>query len=99
MRAIVGALVGLVAFAGASLALAPNTPLSAFPSEAEAQQHCPTDTIVWLTIPPGVYPYKGERWYGNTIPGAFVCSNEPAQADVRALSQQPALSFAVSGLL
>ena len=62
---------GLVAFAGASLALSPNTPPSAFPSEAEAQQHCPTDTIVWLTIPTGVYHYKGQRWYGNTIPGAL----------------------------
>ena len=87
MRAIVGALVGLVAFAGASLALSPNTPLSAFPSEAEAQQHCPTDTIVWLTIPTGVYHYKGERWYGNTIRGAFVCRKEADQAGDRASTQ------------
>ena len=87
MRAIVGALVGLVAFAGASLALSPNTPLSTFPSETEAQQHCPTDTIVWLTIPTGVYHYKGERWYGNTIPGAFVCRKEADQAGDRASSQ------------
>ena len=87
LRAIVGTLVGLVAFAGTALALSPNAPLSAFPSEAEAQQHCPRDTVVWLNLPTGIYHYKGQRWYGNTIPGAFVCRSEADQAGDRASSQ------------
>ena len=87
LRAIVGTLVGLVAFAGTALALSPNAPLSAFPSEAEAQQHCPRDTVVWLNLPTGIYHYKGQRWYGNTSPGAFVCRSEADQAGDRASSQ------------
>jgi hypothetical protein len=87
LRAIVGALAGLVAFAGVALALSPNAPLSTFPSEAQAQQHCPRDTVVWLNLPTSVYHYKGQRWYGNTIPGAFVCRSEADQAGDRASSQ------------
>ena len=84
---MVGALVGVVAFAGAAVALSPNAPLSTFPSEAQAQQHCPGETIVWLNLPTGVYHYKGQRWYGNTTPGAFVCRREADQAGDRASKQ------------
>jgi hypothetical protein len=55
MRAIVGALVGLAAFAGVALALSPDASLSTFSSEVQAQQHCPKDTVVWLNLPTGIY--------------------------------------------
>jgi hypothetical protein len=84
MRAIVGALVGLAAFSGVALALSPSAPLSAFPTEAQAQQHCPGQTVVWLNLPTGTYHYKGQRWYGNTNGGAFVCRSEADQAGDRA---------------
>jgi hypothetical protein len=84
MRAIVGALVGLVAFSGVALALSPSAPLSTFPTEAQAQQHCQGQTVVWLNLPTGVYHYKGQRWYGNTSGGAFVCRSEADQAGDRA---------------
>ena len=61
MRAIIGALVGLVAFAGVALALSPNAPLATFPTEAQAQQHCPGQTVVWLNLPTRTYHYKGQR--------------------------------------
>lgn len=54
--------------------------LDQFQSERAAQQHCPTDTVVWLNIPTGVFHFKGQRWYGNTKSGAFVCQKE-AQKD------------------
>ena len=87
LRAIIGALVGLVAFAGVALALSPNAPLATFPTEAQAQQHCPRDTVVWLNLPTSVYHYKGQRWYGTTVPGAFVCRSEADQAGDQASRQ------------
>jgi hypothetical protein len=29
-------------------ALSPNAPLTNFPTETQAQRHCPADTVVWL---------------------------------------------------
>ena len=59
-------------------------PLEFFNSEDQAQQHCPSDVVVWLNIPSGVYHFKGERWYGATKNGAYVCKSEADQAGDRA---------------
>ena len=55
-----------------------------FYSEDAAQAHCPKDVVVWLNIPSGIYHYKGERWYGRTKRGAFVCEKEAIAAGERA---------------
>jgi hypothetical protein len=47
-----------------------------FQPEAEAKQHCPADTVVWLNVPTRVYHFKGMRWFGNTNSGAYVCRKE-----------------------
>jgi hypothetical protein len=47
-----------------------------FQFEAEAKQHCPADTVVWLNIPTHIYHFKGMRWFGITKAGAFVCRKE-----------------------
>jgi hypothetical protein len=47
-----------------------------FQFEAQAKQHCPADTVVWLNIPTHVYHFKGMRWYGNTKSGAYMCRKE-----------------------
>lgn len=54
--------------------------LTLYPTEQRAQKHCPQDTVVWLNLPTGVYHFKGERWYGNTKNGAFVCEQEADKA-------------------
>lgn len=51
-----------------------------FDTEQQAQQHCPSDVVVWLNIPSGVYHFKGQRWYGATKSGAYVCKKEADQA-------------------
>jgi hypothetical protein len=81
---ILGVLVGRVAFADIAPALSPNTPLPTFPSEREAREHCPKDTVVWLNLPTGIYHYRGERWYGYTVGGVYVCRGEADQAGDRA---------------
>ena len=60
---------GLVAVAAESAA-------PRFPSEAQAQEHCPKDVVVWLNIPTHIYHLRGMRWYGRTKNGAFVCRME-----------------------
>jgi len=47
-----------------------------FSTEEQAQQHCPSDIVVWLNLPTRIYHWKGMRWYGNTKNGAYVCKKE-----------------------
>jgi hypothetical protein len=75
-RSIVGLLIGL------TLAF-PAFALEKFTSEALARQHCPADTVVWLNLPTMIWHYKGERWYGRTKDGAFVCEKEAAASGAR----------------
>jgi hypothetical protein len=53
---------------------APSAPH--FHTEQQAQRHCPNDTVVWVNTTTGVYDLKGERWYGATKAGAYVCRKE-----------------------
>jgi hypothetical protein len=69
-----------LAIATQSFAAAPTI----FPTEEQAPQHCPRDTVVWLNLPTGIYHFKGERWYGRTKNGAFVCMKEADAAGDRA---------------
>ena len=65
-------------------AQSPKSPLATFPSEEQARQHCPSDTVVWLNLPSGIYHFKDERWYGSTKNGAYVCQQEADRAGDRA---------------
>jgi hypothetical protein len=56
-----------------------STPLTLYSSEEQAQQHCPSDAVVWLNLPTHIYHWKGMRWYGNTNNGAYVCKKEADQ--------------------
>jgi hypothetical protein len=55
-----------------------------FTTEQQAQQHCPSDVVVWVNVPSGVYHFKGQRWYANTKRGAFVCRKDADQGGYRA---------------
>ena len=58
--------------------------LALYRTEQQAQNHCPKDTVVWLDPPSRIYHFKGQRRYGNTNDGAFVCEQEADQAGNRA---------------
>lgn len=60
-----------------------SSSLTLFHNEQEAQQHCPKDIVVWLNLQTGIYHLKGERWYGNTRYGAYVCKTEADQTGDR----------------
>jgi len=57
-------------------AYAYSAPAPHFQSEQQAKQHCPNDIVVWVNTKTGVYHLKGERWYGATRDGAYVCQKE-----------------------
>jgi hypothetical protein len=57
--------------------------LNLFPTEQEAERHCPLDTVAWLNVPTGIYHLKGQRWFGRTKSGAYVCKQEADQAGDR----------------
>jgi hypothetical protein len=61
-----------------------DSSLAEFSTPDEAQAHCPSDVVVWLNTASGVWHYVGERWYGNTRSGAYVCEKEAAAAGDRA---------------
>jgi hypothetical protein len=39
--------------------------------------------VVWLNLPSGIYHLKGQRWYGRTKSGAYVCKQEADKAGDR----------------
>ena len=57
--------------------------LATFQNEQQAQQHCPADQVVWLNLPTAIYHQKGQRWYGATKNGAYVCRKEADMAGDR----------------
>lgn len=58
--------------------------LPLFSTEQAAQAHCPADIVVWLNIPSAIYHFKGQRWYGRTKNGAYVCKAEADNTGARA---------------
>ena len=57
-----------------------------FAASAQAPQHapptglsCPGDRPVWVNTRSGVYHYAGERYYGSTREGKFICERAARQ--------------------
>jgi hypothetical protein len=62
----------------------PATPeLALFSTETQAQNHCPSDIVVWLNLPTRIYHWKYMRWYGNTKNGAYVCKKDADENGAR----------------
>jgi hypothetical protein len=55
-----------------------------FQTQDAAQQHCPSDTVVWLNTRSDIYHFQGERYYGNTEREAYVCEAEADASGDRA---------------
>jgi hypothetical protein len=66
------------------VAAPPTTPPTNFATEKEADQHCPTDIVVWLDLSTRSYYYRGRQRYGATKNGAYVCREEAKSARLRA---------------
>jgi hypothetical protein len=68
--------------AASAATLSPEMPRFQF--ERQAQQHCPTDTVVWVVESRKSYNSSLERWYGRTSNGAYACLQDAVKAGYRA---------------
>ena len=67
-----------------------GTPAGAgeFATEAQAKSHCPGDTVVWANLSSKIYHFSGNRDYGNTKKGAYMCEGDTAAAGFRAAKNE-----------
>ena len=72
-----------VAFASSHYRVVPSGRVAMFNTAATAQEHCPSDVVVWLNTKTGIWHEKGMRWYGRTRYGAYVCRKEASAAGYR----------------
>ena len=69
---------------------AAHTTAGEFASEGEAKGHCPTDTVVWVNNRSRKYHYSGDRYYGTTKHGGYMCEGEAKSAgDAAAKNSKP----------
>lgn len=54
-----------------------------FDDPSTAQSQCPNDTVVWVNSNSGIYHMPGERWYGNTENGFYMCQQAADAAGYR----------------
>jgi hypothetical protein len=73
----------VTALAAASHANEASAQLSLFQTEAQAQQHCPNDTVAWVDFQKRIYYVAGQRLYAQGRTGTFVCRNEARRSGYR----------------
>jgi hypothetical protein len=59
-----------------------------FSTEPEAKAHCPGDTVVWANTKSRIYHFSGNRGYGSTKAGAYMCEKDTAAAGIRAAKNE-----------
>jgi hypothetical protein len=59
-----------------------------FSAEAQAKARCPSDTIVWANTSSNIYHFAGNKNYGNTKEGAYMCERDAAAQGIRAAKNE-----------
>jgi hypothetical protein len=59
-----------------------------FAAEAQAKARCPTDTVVWANLDSKVYHFSGNKNYGTTKEGAYMCEKDAVAQGVRAAKNE-----------
>jgi hypothetical protein len=60
--------------------------LSAFRTEQQAQEHCPSDAVVWVDPQSGTYQLRGHGSYGLSDTGRYACRGEAERAGMHAMA-------------
>ena len=60
--------------------------LTAFRTEQQAQEHCPSDAVVWVDPQSGGYHLKGAAAYGRADVGRYACRGEAEGAGMREMA-------------
>ena len=61
--------------------------LTAFRTEQQAQEHCPSDAVVWVDPQSGAYYLKGSASYGHAGTGRYACRSEAEGAGLQELAK------------
>jgi hypothetical protein len=68
-----------------------------FTTEQAAKAHCPGDTLVWVNLGGSkAYHTSGDRFYGKTRRGAYMCQKEAEAAGYHAPGHRPSRAAAKS---
>ncbi|MGH7058990.1 MAG: hypothetical protein ACREFH_01285 [Stellaceae bacterium] len=79
-------------------AATPSLAANQFTSEQAAKSHCPSDTVVWANLGGSkAYHASGDRYYGKTHQGAYMCRKDADQAGYHAAGQRGRKSAAKPG--
>jgi hypothetical protein len=73
----------------------PSTPSNLasnqFSEESAAKSHCPGDTVVWVNLGGSkAYHVSGDKYYGKTKEGAYMCQKEADQSGYHAVGRRAA---------
>ena len=76
--------------AGKPAPTAATTPTGAneFAAEAQAKAHCPADTVVWANLDSKIYHFSGNKNYGTTKDGTYMCEKDAMTQGVRAAKNE-----------
>jgi hypothetical protein len=62
-----------------------------FSTEVTAKAHCPTDTVVWANLGGSkAYHVSGDKYFGKTKHGAYMCKKDAEQTGYHASGTHPA---------
>jgi hypothetical protein len=64
------------------------TEANQFGTEALAKAHCPGDIVVWANLSTRVYHFAGNKVYGKTKRGAYMCEKDSVAASFRAAKNE-----------
>lgn len=79
----------------------PSTPSNLasnqFSEEGAAKSHCPGDTVVWVNLGGSkAYHMSGDKYYGKTKEGAYMCQKEADQSGYHAVGHRAAAAKTTS---
>jgi hypothetical protein len=57
-------------------------------AEALAKAHCPADLVVWANLDSKIYHFSGNKSYGTTKEGAYMCEKDALAQGVRAAKNE-----------
>ena len=59
-----------------------------FSTEAQAKARCLTGTVVWANLESKIYHFAGNKTYGNTKSGAYMCESDATAQGMRAAKNE-----------
>jgi hypothetical protein len=59
-----------------------------FAAEGLAKARCPADTVVWANLKSKIYHFSGNKDFGNTKDGAYMCEKDATGQGIRAAKNE-----------